>query len=169
MTESQHTVYSFSASLLDGTLICLDRFRGRVLLVVNTASQCGFTPQYAALQALYRDYKNRGLEVLAFPSNQFGHQEPGTAREIRAFCSKNYGVSFPIFAKIDVNGPHAHPLYKFLRKQKPGILGPLGAGRIRWNFTKFLVSRDGIVVARCAPSTQPKALIPAVERLLDNS
>lgn len=169
MAESQDTVYSFSAPLLDGTEICLDRFRGRVLLIVNTASQCGFTPQYAALQELYRDYKDRGLEVLAFPSDQFGHQEPGSPDEIGDFCSKNYGVSFPIFAKIDVNGPHALPLYQFLKKQQPGIFGWIGVSRISWNFTKFLAGRDGRVAARFAPSTEPKALIPAIERLLARS
>ncbi len=169
MAESRVSLYDFSASLLDGTQIGLDHFAGRVLLIVNTASQCGFTPQYSGLEALYRAHRDRGFEVLAFPSNQFGHQEPGTAQEIGAFCSKNYGVSFPVFSKIDVNGAHAHPLYRFLKKQQPGLLGFLGAGRIPWNFTKFLVARDGKVVARYAPSTDPKALAPAIERLLAKS
>ena len=166
MAESPQTVFNFSARLLDGSEISLDRFRGRVLLIVNTASQCGFTPQYAGLESLYRTYKDRGFEILGFPSNQFGRQEPGTAEEIGAFCSKNYGVTFPIFAKIDVNGPGAHPLFQFLRKQQPGILGLIGISRIKWNFTKFLIDRTGNIVARHGPSTQPKALIPAIERLL---
>lgn len=166
MAEPQNTVYNFSARLLDGNEICLDRFQGRVLLIVNTASQCGFTPQYAGLESLYRAYKDRGFEVLGFPSNQFGRQEPGTAREIDAFCSKNYGVTFPVFAKIDVNGPHAHPLYRFLKEQQPGFLGLFGAGGIKWNFTKFLAARSGKVVARYSPSTEPVALAPAIERLL---
>lgn len=166
MGESQQSVYSFSARLLDGAEIGLDRFEGRVLLIVNTASQCGFTPQYAGLESLYGTYKDRGLEVLAFPSNQFGKQEPGSSEEIGAFCSKNYGVSFPVFAKIDVNGPGAHPLYKFLKKQKRGMLGVVGVSRIQWNFTKFLADRSGKAVARYSPSTQPNALMPVIERLL---
>jgi len=166
MAGARSTVYDFSAQLLDGTEIGLDRFRGRVLLIVNTASRCGFTPQYEGLEALYRSNKQRGFEVLGFPSNQFAHQEPGTAEEIGAFCRQNYGVSFPMFAKIDVNGRGAHPLYRFLKKQRPGRLGLIGAGRISWNFTKFLVDRNGNVVARYGPSTAPNALIPAIERLL---
>ena len=169
MAESPLTVFDFSASLLDGTEISLDRFRGRVLLIVNTASRCGFTPQYAGLETLYRAYGQRGLEVLGFPSNQFGQQEPGSADEIGAFCQKNYGVSFPVFAKIHVNGPDAHPLYRFLRQKKPGIFGIVGLSGIRWNFTKFLTDRQGNVVARFAPSTKPKALVPAIERLLGNA
>jgi glutathione peroxidase len=166
MAQRPGTVYQFSAPLLDGTMASLDRFERRVLLIVNTASQCGFTPQYAGLESLYRTYKDRGFEVLGFPSNQFGHQEPGSAEEIGAFCSKNYGVSFPMFAKIDVNGPNAHPLYRFLKKQQPGILGWVGASGIKWNFTKFLIDREGRVVARYGPSREPQALIPEIERLL---
>ena len=166
MAESPQTLYGFSAPLLDGAGISFHSFRGRVLLLVNTASQCGFTPQYAGLESLYRTYKDRGFLVLGFPSNQFGRQEPGSAEEISAFCRKNYGVTFPIFAKIDVNGPRAHPLYKFLKRQQPGMLGVLGIARIKWNFTKFLADRSGNIVARYGPSTQPKALIPAIERLL---
>lgn len=169
MAEPPATLYSFPATLLDGKVIGLDRFRGRVLLIVNTASQCGFTPQYAGLESLHREFKARGFEVLGFPSNQFGHQEPGSEEEIGAFCSQNYGVSFPMFAKVDVNGANAHPLFRFLRKRRPGILGPLDAGRIKWNFTKFLVDRSGKVVARYGPSTEPKALVPAIERLLDET
>jgi glutathione peroxidase len=170
MDRNLQTVYGFSAPLLASDSArrtqSLAQFRGRVLLIVNTASQCGFTPQYAGLEALYRTYRSRGFEVLGFPSNQFGAQEPGTEAEIGAFCEKNFGVSFPLFAKIDVNGPGAHPLYRFLRKQKPGILGVFGSGAIRWNFTKFLVGRDGSVVARYGPAKQPKALAGAIERLL---
>jgi glutathione peroxidase len=169
MSQSRQTVFNFSAKLLDGAEIALDRFRGRVLLIVNTASRCGFTPQYAELESLYQTYKSRGFEVLGFPSNQFGHQEPGTAEEIGAFCRKNYGVSFPMFAKIDVNGRCAHPLYDFLKKRKPGIFGVLGIRRIQWNFTKFLADRDGVVVARYGPSIKPHALIPAIEGLLAQS
>ena len=169
MTESRQGVFGFSARLLDGTEIALDRFRGRVILIVNTASRCGFTPQYAGLESLYRTYRDRGFELLAFPSNQFGKQEPGTAEEIGAFCSRNYGVSFPVFAKIDVNVPGAHPLYKFLKQEKPGILGVFGLSRIQWNFTKFLTARNGKIVARYSPSTEPRVLVPAIERLLAES
>ena len=136
---SEATVYEFSAPLLDGRTVSLDQYRDRVLLIVNTASKCGFTPQYAGLEELYRAYKDRGFEVLAFPCNQFGGQEPGSAGEIGAFCERNYGVSFPIFAKIDVNGHHAHPLYRFLKRSKPGILGIFGAAGVKWNFTKFVI------------------------------
>jgi glutathione peroxidase len=151
---------------LDGQPFSLDHFRGRVLLIVNTASLCGFTPQYAGLEALYRTYRNRGFEVLAFPCNQFGSQEPGSETGISAFCEKNFGVTFPLFAKIDVNGSNAHPLYRFLKKEKPGLLGIVGSGDIRWNFTKFLIDRKGGVVARFGPAKEPSALAPAIERLL---
>ena len=161
--------YTFAAPLADGRAVSMAEFEGRVLLIVNTASRCGFTPQYAGLEALYRGYGKRGFAVLGFPCNQFGGQEPGTAAEIGEFCEKNYGVSFPIFAKIDVNGPHAHPLYRFLRKEKPGILGRLGGGSIPWNFTKFLVGRRGEVVGRYGSGTEPRALAAAIERLLDES
>jgi glutathione peroxidase len=166
--EPGETVYRFSANLLDGRMMSLAEFEGRVLLIVNTASKCGFTPQYTGLEQLYRALKDRGFEVLGFPSNQFGGQEPGTEAEIGAFCEKNYGVSFPVFAKIDVNGPHAHPLYRFLKKSKPGIFSFLFAGGIQWNFTKFLIDRKGCVVGRYAPSTKPKALARAIEKLLDS-
>ena len=167
MEEARETVYDFSAPSLDGRSVSLDQFRGQVLLIVNTASRCGFTPQYAGLEQLYRAYRERGFTVLGFPSNQFGAQEPGSEAEIGAFCAKNYGVSFPLFAKIDVNGPHAHPLYRFLKEARPGILGFFGAGRIQCNFTKFLVDRRGGVVRRYAPSTKPKSLTRAIEELLD--
>jgi len=169
MNQPVQTVYAFSASLLNGRTIALEEFRGRVLLIVNTASLCGFTSQYAGLEALYRAYRDRGFEVLGFPCNQFGAQEPGTGAEIGAFCEKNYGVSFPIFAKIDVNGPHAHPLYRFLEKEEPGIFGFFNGGRIPWNFTKFLVGRYGKVEGRFGPSAQPRSLIPTIDRLLDAS
>jgi len=165
-SEQPASIYDFSADLLDGTTVRLDQFRDRVLLIVNTASQCGFTPQYAGLEALYARYREQGLEVLGFPSNQFGAQEPGTAAQIGAFCEKNYGVTFPMFAKIDVNGANAHPLYRHLRKQKPGMLGILAGGRIGWNFTKFLVDRRGSVVKRYAPSTGPASLAGDIEMLL---
>jgi glutathione peroxidase len=164
--ESRMSVYQFSAPLLDGQALSLDSFEGQVLLIVNTASKCGFTPQYAGLEELYRDFKDRGFTVLGFPSNQFGAQEPGTEAEIGAFCERNYGVTFPVFSKIDVNGPHAHPLYGFLKRSKPGIFGFLGEGTIRWNFTKFLIDRKGAVIRRYAPSTKPASLAPAIEELL---
>jgi glutathione peroxidase len=165
MEEARETVYEFSAALLEGREVSLEQFRGQVLLIVNTASRCGFTPQYAGLELLYRACKERGLSVLGFPSNQFGAQEPGSEAEIGAFCEKNYGVTFPLFAKIEVNGPHAHPLYQFLKRARPGIFG---MERIKWNFTKFLIDRQGRVVHRYAPSTQPGALKAAVEALLDS-
>ena len=165
---SQETVYEFSAPLLDGRTVGLDEYRGRVLLIVNTASKCGFTPQYAGLEELYRAYKDRGFEVLDFPCNQFGGQEPGSAGEIGAFCERNYGVSFAMFSKIDVNGHGAHPLYRFLKRSKPGILGIFGAGGIKWNFTKFLINRKGRVVGRLGPSTAPKTLATTIEGLLDS-
>ena len=164
MPEPAETVYEFSAPLLDGREVGLDEFKGRVLLIVNTASQCGFTPQYTGLEELFRTYKDRGLEVLGFPCNQFGAQEPGSAEEISAFCKQKYSVSFPIFARIDVNGRDAHPLYRFLKDEKSGIFGTKD---IKWNFTKFLVDRQGKVVDRFGPSTEPKALIGEIEGLLN--
>lgn len=166
MDSDPQNIYQFSAPLLDGRPFGLDHVRGRVLLIVNTASKCGFTPQYAGLEALYRHYRDRGFEVLGFPSNQFGTQEPGTEAEIAAFCRQNYEVSFQMFAKIDVNGPKAHPLYRFLKKKKPGLFGFLGGSAIRWNFTKFLVDREGNVVARFGPAREPRKLVPMIEQLL---
>jgi glutathione peroxidase len=166
MDEPAQSVFEFSATLLDGRDVSLQEYRGQVLLIVNTASRCGFTPQYAGLERLYRDYRERGLVVLGFPSNQFGRQEPGTAAEIGAFCKKNYDVSFPLFAKIDVNGRNAHSLYRFLKRQQPGSFGFLTGGRISWNFAKFLVDRAGRVVARYSPSTGPEKLRPDLEKLL---
>jgi glutathione peroxidase len=155
---------SSDAEGADSNPVSLGQFRGKVLLIVNTASLCGFTSQYAGLEALYRRYKDRGLEVLGFPCNQFGSQEPGSEAEIGVFCEKKYGVTFPLFAKIDVNGPHAHPLYQFLKEQKPGIFG---IRRIKWNFTKFLVNRRGGVVARYRSAVNPEQLAPAIESLLN--
>ncbi len=157
------TLYEFAVRRLDGSETLLGDWRGKVLLIVNTASQCGFTPQYAGLEALYKKYKDRGFAVLGFPCNQFGAQEPGTADEIGAFCEKNYGVSFPMFDKIDVNGPNAHPLFTHLKEEAPGLLGTDG---IKWNFTKFLVDRHGKVVTRYAPTTSPNALDSDVLALL---
>ncbi|MGH6890178.1 MAG: glutathione peroxidase [Rhizomicrobium sp.] len=157
------TVYDFRADMLDGGDRSLDEFRGRVLLVVNTASKCGFTPQYEGLEQLYRTHRDRGLTVLGFPCNQFGAQEPGSAAEIGAFCSTNYGVSFPMFAKIEVNGAGAHPLYGFLTSERRGLFGTRA---IKWNFTKFLIDRAGHPVARYGPRTRPAALEGAIARLL---
>ena len=157
------SVYDYSAKTLDGQDVSLADYRGQVLLIVNTASKCGFTPQFEGLEALYRDYKDRGLVILGFPCNQFGAQEPGNAEEIASFCSLTYDVTFPMLAKIEVNGPSAHPLYAFLKKAQKGILGTEG---IKWNFTKFLVGRDGEVVDRFAPNTKPEDLKVAVEALL---
>jgi glutathione peroxidase len=156
-------VFDFTANSLDGQPVSLDRFRGKVLLIVNTASACGFTPQYKGLEALHQTYGARGLAVLGFPCNQFGKQEPGTEAEIGAFCEKNYGVSFPLFAKVDVNGDDAHPLFKHLKGEKPGVLG---TEAIKWNFTKFLVGRDGEVVKRYAPATTPEDIAGDIDRLL---
>jgi glutathione peroxidase len=167
MTDAiRQSVYEFSALSADGHEVPLAQYKGKVLVIVNTASKCGFTPQYAGLETLYRQYKDRGVVVLGFPCNQFGAQEPGTEAEIAQFCELNYGVSFPIFAKVEVNGPEAHPLYKFLRKEKSGVLGAIGLTAIKWNFTKFLVDRDGNVVDRYAPATTPTELAPAIEKLL---
>jgi glutathione peroxidase len=157
------SIYDFSAETLDGHAAPLADFRDKVVLIVNTASQCGFTRQYAGLEELYRKHRDRGLVVLGFPCNQFGAQEPGDADEIRTFCSLTYDVDFPMMRKIDVNGPKAHPLYAYLKKAKKGVLGTEG---IKWNFTKFLVGRDGQVVGRFAPTVEPKALEGAILRLL---
>lgn len=159
-TES---IYDFSAHRLDGRILSFSALRGQVLLIVNTASQCGYTPQLTGLDHLYWAFKNRGLVVLGFPCNQFGGQEPGSPNQIQAFCELNYGVRFPLFAKIEVNGPDANPLYCFLKASKPGIFG---TKKIKWNFTKFLVDRRGRVVARYAPATKPEKLINPIERLL---
>ena len=157
------TVHDFTASTLGGQEKPLSDFSGQVLLVVNTASKCGFTPQYEALEALYRKYQPQGFAVLGFPCNQFGAQEPGDAAEIAQFCSLTYNVTFPMFGKIDVNGAGSHPLYRFLKGEAKGILG---TEAIKWNFTKFLVDRKGRVAARFAPSVPPEALEKDIEKLL---
>jgi len=157
------TVYKYTAATLAGEKAGLENWRGRVLLIVNTASECGFTPQYAGLETLYRKLEPEGLTILGFPCNQFGGQEPGSAAEIGAFCQKNYGVTFPMFAKVDVKGPHAHPLFQYLIQAKPGILG---TEAIKWNFTKFLIGRDGEPVARYAPQTKPEELEAPIRKLL---
>ncbi len=157
------SVYDFTAQTLDGSPAPLSDFRGQVLLIVNTASKCGFTPQYAGLEELWRTYKDRGFAVVGFPCNQFGAQEPGDAAEIANFCSLTYEVSFPMMSKVDVNGPAAHPLYAWLKHEKKGLLGTEG---IKWNFTKFLIGRDGEVVSRFAPADKPQALASAIEAAL---
>jgi glutathione peroxidase len=157
------SVYDYSAKTLDGQDASLADYRGQVLLIVNTASKCGFTPQYEGLETLYREYKDKGFAVLAFPCNQFGAQEPGNAEEIANFCSLTYDVTFPVLAKIDVNGPSVHPLYAYLKHEQKGLLG---TEAIKWNFTKFLIGRHGEVVERFAPTTKPEDLKLAVEALL---
>jgi glutathione peroxidase len=156
------TVFDFSAKTLAGETVSLKQFEGRALLIVNTASVCGFTPQYAGLEALHKSLASRGFAVLGFPCNQFGSQEPGDAAKIQSFCSSNYAITFPMFEKIDVNGYAAHPLYKFLKSEKSGLLG----ASIKWNFTKFLTDRSGNVVARHAPTTKPESLTKEIEALL---
>ncbi len=157
------SIYDFTVKDIKGKEVKLDRYRGKVMLVVNTASQCGFTPQYKGLEKLYEKYRARGLEILGFPCNQFGAQEPGTEQEIASFCEVNYGVTFPLFAKIDVNGKDAAPLYRYLKKAKRGILG---SEAIKWNFTKVLVDREGNVVDRYAPNAEPESLGGDIEKLL---
>jgi glutathione peroxidase len=157
------SVTEFDVQLPDGTQTSLERYRGKVLLIVNTASQCGFTPQYQGLQTLYQQFEQQGLEILAFPCNQFGGQEPGDAATIGAFCETNYGVSFPLFAKIDVNGEKTDPLFDYLKRKAPGILGTQA---IKWNFTKFLVKRDGTVFNRYASATKPEELREDIQTLL---
>lgn len=153
----------YSLALADGTRQAMAAHLGKVLLLVNTASKCGFTPQYAELEALYQDYKDRGFEVLAFPCNQFGAQEPGNAEEIANFCSLTYDVSFPVLGKIDVNGGKADPLWQWLKREKTGLMG---IGAIKWNFTKFLIDRSGKVVSRHAPTVRPELLRAEIEALL---
>ncbi len=157
------SLYDIPVTTLSGETTDLSAYRGKVLLIVNTASQCGFTPQYAGLEALYQKYRDQGFAVLGFPCNQFGAQEPGSVAEIAAFCEKNYGVSFPMFAKVDVNGPTAHPLFVKLKAEAPGVLGTEG---IKWNFTKFLLNRQGQVVNRYAPTSTPEAMEESISSLL---
>ena len=157
------TIADFNARLPNGDEISLADKLGKVILVVNTASKCGFTPQYDGLKALWKQYKDRGFEVIAFPCNQFGGQEPGSADEIAEFCKVNFGLSFPLMGKIDVNGPDATPLYEWLKSEKPGLMGSKG---IKWNFTKFLIDRQGHVVKRYAPTDKPESLAKDIEKLL---
>jgi glutathione peroxidase len=163
MNAATDGIYGFSAESLDGATVKLDTYRDKVLLIVNTASECGFTPQYKGLQEIYQQFATRGFEVLGFPCNQFGKQEPGDAAQIGSFCEKNFGVTFPMFAKIDVNGANAHPLFKYLKDKEPGLLG---IEAIKWNFTKFLVDRKGKVVKRYAPQTKPESITDDIEKLL---
>lgn len=162
MSVTATSLSDFDALSLDGRPVDLADYLGRVVLVVNTASQCGFTPQLEGLQELQDTYAERGFTVLGFPCDQFGHQEPGTEEEIGAFCQKNYGVTFPMFSKIEVNGDGAHPLYQWLRSQKGGLLG----SKIKWNFTKFLVGKDGQVIDRYAPTTTPAKIAGEIEKAL---
>ncbi|MBC7649155.1 MAG: glutathione peroxidase [Vitreoscilla sp.] len=160
---STHTIYDFEAKSISGKDIPLSQFKGKVMLIVNTASKCGFTPQFGGLEALYKSYADKGLAVVGFPCNQFGSQDPGADGEIAEFCQVNYGVSFPMMGKVDVNGPAAHPLYKWLSAEAPGLLG---SKAIKWNFTKFLVGKDGQVIKRYAPLDKPADLAKDVEAAL---
>jgi len=157
------SIYDFSARTIDGTEQTLSTYRGQLLLIVNVASKCGFTPQYSGLEALYQKFHDRGFEILGFPCDQFGHQEPGDEAEIKNFCTLTYGVSFPMFAKIKVNGGDAHPLYQYLKQALPGLLGLEG---IKWNFTKFLVGKDGEPLKRYAPADKPESLATDIEAAL---
>ena len=163
LENSMTTVYDFEALQIDGKALTLDQFKGRVLLIVNTASACGFTPQFAGLEALHQQYGDKGLVVLGFPCNQFGAQDSGSNSEIAGFCQLNYGVTFTMMAKIDVNGAGAHPLYQWLSKEAPGLLG---SKSIKWNFTKFLVGKDGAVLTRYAPTDTPQSLTKDIEKAL---
>ena len=160
---SEQSIGDFDARTIDGKTVKLSAYKGKVLLIVNTASACGFTPQFGGLEKLWEQYKDQGLVVLGFPSNEFGSQDPGSNDEIASFCQVNYGVSFPMMAKIEVNGGGAHPLYKWLTKEAPGFLGTQG---IKWNFTKFLVGRDGQVIKRYAPQDAPEKLAGDIEEAL---
>lgn len=159
------SIYELSALTLDGDTKSLAEYKGKVMLIVNTASKCGFTPQYSGLEKLYRDYQSKGVVVLGFPCDQFGHQEPGDADEIKNFCTLNYDISFPVFAKIEVNGENAHPIYKHLTQEKKGFLG---TAAIKWNFTKFLVDRSGEVVKRYAPTDTPEKIAKDLDELLNH-
>lgn len=158
-----NNIYEYQATRITGEVSPIADYKGQVLLIVNTASKCGFTPQFTGLEAIYEKYKDQGFVVLGFPCNQFLNQDPGSEAEISSFCSLNYGVSFPMFAKIDVNGPGAHPLFQHLAAEAPGLLG---SHKIKWNFTKFLVSRDGRVLDRYAPTTKPEDLVKDIEKAL---
>ena len=156
-------IYQFEAELLEGENKSFSDYEGKVLLIVNTASKCGFTPQFAGLEKLYEKYKDQGFEILGFPCNQFGGQDPGTNDQIGEYCQRNYGVSFPVFAKVDVKGPEAHAIFRFLTREAKGVLG---SQNIKWNFTKFLVGRNGEVLGRYAPTTKPEALEADIEKAL---
>jgi len=156
-------VYDFNVNTISGEEVSLEGYKGKALLIVNTASKCGFTPQFTGLEGLYKDYKEKGLEILGFPCNQFLKQDPGSDSEISEFCSLNYGVTFPMFSKVEVNGGGTHPLYKYLKSEAKGLLG---SEKVKWNFTKFLVNQKGEVVKRYAPNTEPKELISDIEACL---
>lgn len=158
------SIYNIICQSISGENLALSTYKDKVLLIVNTASKCGFTPQFQGLETLYKQYQIQGFEVLGFPCNQFGSQDPGSAKEIQDFCQTNYGVSFPMFAKIEVNGPNTHPLYQHLKSQASGLMG---SEAIKWNFTKFLVDRAGNVQDRFAPTTKPKDIAPAMEKFLN--
>lgn len=160
----ENSIYDIPLKKINGEEVNLEQYKGKVLLIVNTASKCGFTPQFEGLEKLYKEYVDRGLVILGFPSNQFLHQDPGSNEEISEFCSLNYGVTFPMFAKIDVNGDATHPLYENLKKSAKGVMG---SEKIKWNFTKFLVDKNGNVVKRFPPTTEPSKLVPTIEKLLD--
>ncbi len=162
-TQTSPSIYDFSANSIEGQPVSLSTYKDKVLLIVNTASQCGFTPQYQGLQSVYNKYENQGFAVLGFPCNQFGQQEPGSGNEIQSFCETRFGVSFPLFQKVDVNGENAHPLFKYLTKTAPGIFGTQG---IKWNFTKFLVDRSGKVVKRYPSTTKPEDIEKDIQALL---
>ncbi len=159
------SIYDFKVKTIEGKETTLEIYKGKVMLIVNVASKCGYTPQYEGLEALYKKYKERGLIVLGFPCNQFASQEPGSEKEIQNFCRINFGVTFPMFAKIKVNGEQTHPLYRYLKSQQTGLLG---SESIKWNFTKFLVDREGKVIDRFGSSTKPKSLEDAIEKLLNH-
>ncbi|MFD2230480.1 glutathione peroxidase [Alkalimarinus sediminis] len=158
-------IYNIPLKKINGEEVNLEQYKGKVLLIVNTASKCGFTPQFEGLESLYKEYQDKGLVILGFPSNQFLHQDPGTNDEISEFCSLNYGVTFPMFAKIDVNGADTHPLYAKLKKSAKGLMG---SENVKWNFTKFLVNKEGDVVKRFPPTTEPAKLAPIIQQLLDS-
>jgi len=161
--DTMNHIYDFKANTITGEEVSMSKYKGKVLLVVNVASKCGFTPQYEGLETLYKTYQAQGLEILGFPSNQFGKQEPGSSEEIQNFCKVNFGVTFPLFEKIDVNGDHTHPLYVHLKEKAPGFLGTEG---IKWNFTKFLINREGKVIERYGSSTKPEEISKDIENEL---
>lgn len=154
--------YDFEAERLDGSIEKMEKYKDKTIVVVNTASRCGLTPQYKGLEELYQKYRDKGLVVLGFPCNQFGNQEPGDAHDIKAFCQVNYGVGFPLFAKVDVNGSNAHPIFKYLKSELRGLLG----GKIKWNFTKFVIDKTGVPVKRFAPTTTPASMASYIEKIL---